>query len=1041
MGSLSSTLRNWQAIFDRRQAFFLVLALLVAGLAAWPIFSEPGLLNTRGGGDSPFLLQRTHQLQAALLDGHFPARWMPDANYGYGYPFFNFYAPLSIYVTVLFRFWGFDFVTAIKLAQLSAFLLAAWGIFVLSQRWFRSNWAGLLSAVAYTVAPFHLVNVYVRGDSLAEFWAMAFYPLIILAADNLFLPQGESGQRWRMKKTAVLAVAYAGLILSHNISALIFSPFLLLFILLRWWGARGSEIPRIGANDSVHGVHMLLPVFFALLLALGLSAWFFVPALAEQSLATLAPVTAGYFHYSNHFRSVNLIQGTLLFDYGVEGGNAFRMGLAQAVFAVLGAVTALVLIIRGQLEAPMRLLFVLLTLIISTLMITPLSRLLWDQLPLLALVQFPWRFLSIQAFAGALAVGAISFWRGRRLFVPLVCLILLGTSLIGLRTDHLVVGDADVTALGLAQYEWFTGNIGTTVSAEYLPPSVEPRPFSSAWLLSGERNQLNVLEGALLSAHIDKREATQQTWQINAGPNGATVQLPTLLWPGWRAELDSREIHLQPSEGSGLIQLFVPAGAHELSVSLSRTPVRLVAELLSLAALGVLLFLLLWGRPKMPWQWGLIAGLGALLLFLGLRLRPASALPDTDLNWDFAQMGYLHHSIEGIAFEDGSYLNSYAYDREIVQPGDSLTITLTISSATDSLASVSLGTPARAWPVFDPPAPVFAGHSQRLREGENRFQITIPSNTPTGLLAPSFVIDGARPLTPSGQARGELFLRPLRVTNDQPFQEPESPLGARAEGVRANDDVALDVQLAWMTRRALSHNYSVSLRALDLEGHTVAQIDTQPGYGFSPSSAWPAGQWVDDWLSMPWPAGRREPSHLVARLYEAGTGEVVLTRNLGMLEWAGGQPVLGPREPDYELPQVMMPLSAVWEESIELQGYTLQKDGDQLRLTLYWQALADGVEDVVRFVHLFDADSESIVAQADGHPQFDSYPTGQWIAGEIVTDKIELNLEDAPSGDFQVAIGFYRQSDAVSERLSVAGGAEKRELPAARLLLPEIVAH
>ena len=76
---------------------------MIAIVAAFPVLAEPGLLNTRGGGDSPFLLQRLHQLETAFLDGHLPVRWMPDANYGYGYPFFNYYAPLSIYIAAFFR--------------------------------------------------------------------------------------------------------------------------------------------------------------------------------------------------------------------------------------------------------------------------------------------------------------------------------------------------------------------------------------------------------------------------------------------------------------------------------------------------------------------------------------------------------------------------------------------------------------------------------------------------------------------------------------------------------------------------------------------------------------------------------------------------------------------------------------------------------------------------------------------------------------------------------------------------------------------------
>ena len=169
--------RNW---------LFWAVTLLIAVVAAFPLLSGGGLLNTRGGGDSPFLLQRVHQLVTAVADGHFPVRWMPDANYGYGYPFFNFYAPLSIYIAGFFKLLGFSYVKSIQLAQLLGFMVAAVGMFALARRWFGHAWTAVLAAIAYTVAPFHMVNVYVRGDSLAEFWAMAFYPLVILTADWLF---------------------------------------------------------------------------------------------------------------------------------------------------------------------------------------------------------------------------------------------------------------------------------------------------------------------------------------------------------------------------------------------------------------------------------------------------------------------------------------------------------------------------------------------------------------------------------------------------------------------------------------------------------------------------------------------------------------------------------------------------------------------------------------------------------------------------------------------------------------------------------------
>ncbi|MDT8305933.1 MAG: 6-pyruvoyl-tetrahydropterin synthase-related protein, partial [Anaerolineae bacterium] len=554
----------------------LLVVLLLALAAALPLFANPGLLNTRGGGDSPFLLQRVQQLSAALGDGHFPVRWMPDANYGYGYPFFHYYAPLSIYVAAFFRFLGASYVVAIRFAQLAGFLLAAAATYALARRWFHSAAAGVLAAAAYTLAPFHLVNVYARGDSLAEFWAMAFYPLVFLAAERLLTAAGSG----RLPAAAFLALSYAGLMISHNISALIFSPFLLLFLAVRL--LRHPE-PR----------RTLLLAAAALAWGLALAAWFWLPALAETGLAQTGPVTSGYFHYAAHFRSADLVQPALLFSYDVLDGAAFRMGLVQALLVIAGLLVLLLTAARlitktgpgrgkGSPAAltPTLALFVLFSLALATLMITPLSRFLWDRVPLLPYTQFPWRFLSVQAFFGALVAAALVRLPYRRWWLPPLLLLLLIAALGDLKPDYLPLRDDDITPARLAEYEWFSGNIGTTVSAEYLPHAVQPRPYSSAWLTRGERDSARVLKGEAAVALVE-RQATRQRWAVSSGEQGATLLLPTLYWPGWQATLDGASLPLQAAPGSGLITVDIPPGDHQLAIHLAATPLRTAAEALS----------------------------------------------------------------------------------------------------------------------------------------------------------------------------------------------------------------------------------------------------------------------------------------------------------------------------------------------------------------------------------------------------------------------------------------------------------------------------
>lgn len=1034
-----------------RRTWSLAALLLLAIAAALPLLDAGGLLNTRGGGDSPFLLQRVQQLVTALADGHFPVRWMPDAAYGYGYPFYNYYAPLSIYVAATFRLFGFSYVLAVQLAQVTGFLLAAWAIFGLARRWFHSEWAALLAAIAYTVAPFHMVNVYVRGDSLAEFWAMALYPTTLLAADRFLAANSVAGAespagKWAQRRAmAFLGLSFAALILSHNISALIFTPFLLLYLILVGW--REGNWRRDTLRRALGG----------LLLGLLLSAWFWLPALAETSLVQTEPVTRGYFHYGNHFLSTDLAQTSFLFDYEVAGGRAFRMGLVQALLLVAG-LAALLWHWRRTHARPKasggRRLFLLLAVAVSTFMMTPLSRPLWDNLPLLPFVQFPWRFLSVQALAGALATAALAYLPGKRLLVILVGALLLVAMLTGLHTDHLTLSDADVTAERLAQYEWFTGNIGSTVSAEYLPRGVDPRPFTSAWLNDAWRDRVQVLEGSASVSLLSRRTARQR-WRVDAGNEGAVLEFPTLFWPGWQAVVDGRETAAGSAAGSGLISLRVPEGTHTVTLVLGRTPVRLGAEAASLLALLVVAFWLLasagWRRAGGGWRKALshlltpspLLLLGALAA-LGIvgRIWQQSPHSPATLTWDFAQMGYLHHAPQGISFEDGVLLEAYRYSAQTVRPGETLQVMLEWSAepsqvVPDEMATLDLATPAVH--RFSH-APALVGAEQPLRPGLVIYELTIPESAPPGMYVPRLRRQDVSALTPSGETRGDLFLRPLRLADPIPaggtgsglrvrtdaVEVPETlpPVSASAEGLfdcasPSPSGGELLLQLAWFTPQPLSRNYTVSLRLAEAGGALVAQCDVQPGYGYLPSGGWPAGRWVPDRLSLPLPQRlpRSDFYTLVATLY-ARPGQPVLTRQLGQLAWKGETLAFSVREPVYTLPDGIERVNARFGDVAALRGYEASRTSDALVFTLYWESLGAGERDYVRFAHLLDAETGSIIVQSDGAPQNNTYPTGQWIDREIVADRIVFRRDDLSDGPYQLALGFYPPQDPLS-RLAV----------------------
>jgi hypothetical protein len=1025
----------------------LLLSLLVGAAAAWPLLAEPGLLNTRGGGDSPFLLQRLHQLTAALMDGHFPARWMPDANYGYGYPFYNYYAPLSIYIAALFKLIGFSFVRAIHLAQLAGFLVAAWGMFELGRRWLGSPQAGLLASAAYTLAPFHMVNVYVRGDSLAEFWAMAFYPLALLAADNVgraFLPGHTADKNAQLTSGIALALTFAALILSHNISALIFTPFLLLYLGL-------GLLTNLRSLKEFGGLQAryFLAVSAALALGAALAAWFWLPALGEQKLAQLGPVTEGYFHYSAHFREIGvnggagfLAQASLLFNYDVTHGDPFRMGLVQAGLALAGG---LFLLWRVR-ENWRPYLFIAIALIVSTLMITPWSRPLWDNLPYLPFTQFPWRFLSVQALAAALAIGGLAAL-SRRVWLTVGLVILLLFSGLGdLQPDHLYLADEDVTAVKLAEYEWFTGNIGSTVSAEYLPQTVQPRPYSSGWLVHGNRNRAQFLRGDG-TATLQNRRTARQSWTVDITEGGAALMLPTMDWPGWEAEANGRPVPITPTPGSGLITVELPAGTHDLTLTLRRTPRRLAGELISLAALLLTAVAL---GPRLVKSRRLIPAAVALsLLLLAARWSTPPPFPPGSQSWDFAQMGYLHHAPDGILFSDGRRLLRYEYDRDELAAGESLAVTMLWENGQGPLR-VELVSPAVNRFAQ---APIIAAAEGQIEEEAILLRLHLPPQTPPGLYVLRLDLPEAAALTGSGQRRGELFLRPLRVTS-APSPEPAianlnvtagpaviraAPLAAPAAGCWPGEPggVVLELPLNWFTPAPLSHNYNVSLRLADERGHTLAQCDSQPGYGFLPATSWPPGAWTADWLALPLPhlPTDAEGLALTAQLYAPGAERPILLRRLGEMTYLAGEWRFTAHEPHFDPPEETAELTAIFADNIALRGYALAQTDAEIGLTLVWQALAADLPDWTRFVHLLPVEGGEPMAQYDSQPRHNSHPTSQWVRGEIVADGLWLDITAAPPGDYRLAVGLYH---AINGERATAVDGDGRFLPDNIFLLPEL---
>ncbi len=219
----------------------------------------------------------------------------------------------------------------------------------------------------------------------------------------------------------------------------------------------------------------------------------------------------------------------------------------------------------------------------------------------------------------------------------------------------------------------------------------------------------------------------------------------------------------------------------------------------------------------------------------------------------------------------------------------------------------------------------------------------------------------------------------------------------------------MHLALYWHALDSIPNNYVVELRLVDGTGQVAAGWAETPSY---PTSAWRAGDRWRDWHALRLaPDTPSDTYQLVVRLAGAGSGrEALLTR----IEIEG-------RPRRFEVPAIEHPQATRLGEAIRFLGFDLGerevRAGETLRLTLYWQALAETDTSYTVFTHLLGAESR-IWGQQDQVPAGGAAPTTGWVPGEVLVDAYEIPVRaDAPPGEYALEVGMYELTTA--QRLPV----------------------
>jgi uncharacterized membrane protein len=209
---------------------------------------------------------RIASFDAGLRSGTLFPRWADQLGFGYGFPVTHYYAPLAYGLTELFHLAGTGVLDAIKLTYALGFVVSAFGMY----GWARSvvgPRAAVLAAAAYVYYPYHIADMYMRG-TLTEFVALALLPLIMLEARRMVREPD------RNVFAAVRFVLWlAALILTHNLTAFLFLPVIVAYVIAQALAAPGASPRALGT--------VLAKTAISITLAFALTAFYWLPALSE----------------------------------------------------------------------------------------------------------------------------------------------------------------------------------------------------------------------------------------------------------------------------------------------------------------------------------------------------------------------------------------------------------------------------------------------------------------------------------------------------------------------------------------------------------------------------------------------------------------------------------------------------------------------------------------------------------------------------------------------------------------------------------------
>jgi len=549
----------------RKEFLVTLLIPLAALIVVWPLIRN----GCSCGHDFTFHLLNWIEVAAHWQVGVLYPHWAHWAAWGAGEPRFIFYPPLSWLLggtlgslanlhPSLWRFVPIVY----SFIVLTAAGYAAYALALTSTRMRTAHATEIIAAVFYVVNPYMMFVVYER-TAYAELLAAVWIPLLLraLLADEINI--------------LGIAVPIALLWLSNAPAAVMGSYTLGLIAIIRvvllWRTSRSWTVCA----------HFTKKIMSGVTLGIALAAFYIVPAAFERRWVQIENVLGGVMNPASNF----------LFGQTLDMLHDAVLRTVSWVVVVVIALTLIFLTVawlrkRGGKDD----LIVLSALTLATIFaVLPISLPLWNHLPQLMFLQFPWRLIAILSAAMVLAVAtAFRLEKPRWLLLALVLPIVAVP--LGYKFFQQSCANDDEIAMELEG----KGTILHEPTDEYTPRDADGDALhlysQHFWLTDTDDSGCLVRAGNKVSEVQYGMENFQYTAQM------ATPQLLVLrLWdyPAWKVTVNGNPVSKRHKRNDGMMVIPLPVGHSIIHVEYVRTADQTAGQIISTIALVIAALLML----------------------------------------------------------------------------------------------------------------------------------------------------------------------------------------------------------------------------------------------------------------------------------------------------------------------------------------------------------------------------------------------------------------------------------------------------------------